>query len=111
VDVGPRDVKDHIHVSSKTEVIDFTFSGIFQCTWIEQVFQNGSSLVDLRDRTLSKLLRIYSFVDLASSLASQCGASFLDPLHVMWFVSIHSLEILCSPSLQCHVVPLCACSQ
>jgi hypothetical protein len=35
--------------------------------------------------------------------------SFLDPLHVLWFVSIHSLEILCSPSLQCHVVMLFFC--
>jgi hypothetical protein len=70
------------------EVIDFTFSRIFQCTCFEQVFQNGCISFDLPDSPLSKLLRIYSCVDLASSLASQCGASFFfDPLHVLWFVS------------------------
>jgi hypothetical protein len=43
-------------------------------------------------RTLSRLLRISSFVDLASSLASQGGASFLDPLHV-------SCVVVCIDSL------------
>jgi hypothetical protein len=65
-------------------------------------------LFSLPDRTLSRLLRIYSFVDLASSLASQGGASFLDPPHVSCVVvcidSLVGNSVFSKFAMSCHVV-------